>query len=104
MLHARCSSYSIFCCAAAQGQVPITNHTSWRKRWNPLLQEHLACFFPGNMALGVYTGAVTGAKADEYMRIAKAVTHTCWQMYERMPSGERSHQTPWLTVPDEEPQ
>jgi mannosyl-oligosaccharide alpha-1,2-mannosidase len=54
-----------------------------------LLQEHLACFFPGNMALGVYTGAVTGAKADEYMRVARAVTYTCWQMYERMPSGER---------------
>ncbi len=54
-----------------------------------LLQEHLACFFPGNMALGVYMGAVTGAKADEYMRVARAVTYTCWQMYERMPSGER---------------
>lgn len=41
------------------------------------------------MALGVYTGAVTGAKADEYLRVARAVTYTCWQMYERMPSGER---------------
>lgn len=39
------------------------------------------------MALGVYTGAVTGAKAEEYMRVAKAVTNTCYQMYERMPTG-----------------
>lgn len=59
-------------------------------------QEHLACFFPGNMALGVYTGAVTGDKAAEYMRVAKAVTYTCWQMYERQPSGERPPQP----VPD----
>lgn len=50
-------------------------------------QEHLACFFPGNMALGVYTGAVTGDKAAEYVRVAEAVTYTCWQMYERQPSG-----------------
>lgn len=43
------------------------------------------------MALGVYTGAVTGAKAEQYMRVAKAVTYTCWQMYERMPTGRRLH-------------
>ncbi len=47
------------------------------------------------MALGVYTGAVKGAKAKEYMRIAKDVTYTCWQMYARMPSGKPGTECPF---------
>ena len=50
--------------------------------------EHLTCFLPGNIALGVAFGAVTGPKADLYMELAQNVTYTCWQMYDRMPSGE----------------
>lgn len=52
------------------------------------VQEHLACFFPGNMALGVWTGAVSGDKALKYLQVAKEVAHTCNEMYVRMPSGD----------------
>ena len=49
--------------------------------------EHLTCFLPGNLALGVAYGAVNGSKADLYMDVAKNLTYSCWQMYERMPTG-----------------
>ncbi|KAI3429765.1 hypothetical protein D9Q98_010078 [Chlorella vulgaris] len=49
--------------------------------------DHLVCFVPGMLALGAHSGAVTGAKAEAYMRLAGDLTHTCWQMYHRMPSG-----------------
>ena len=62
--------------------------------------EHLTCFLPGNIALGVAFGAVTGPKADLYMELAQNVTYTCWQMYDRMPSGEtgfvKSAAASWL--------
>ena len=43
----------------------------------------------GNLALGVAEGAVTGAKAAKYAEVAANLTYTCWQMYARMPTGER---------------
>lgn len=49
--------------------------------------EHLTCYLPGNLALGVAYGAVSGAKADTYMNLAQNLTHTCWQMYDKMPIG-----------------
>lgn len=49
--------------------------------------DHLACYFPGNLALGVQQGAVGAEKAPLYMAIAANLTRTCWLMYERMPSG-----------------
>lgn len=49
--------------------------------------EHLTCFLPGNLALGVAYGAVNGSKARLYMDVAKNLTYSCWQMYERMPTG-----------------
>lgn len=49
--------------------------------------DHLVCFVPGMLALGVHTGAVSGAKADKYLEVAAGVTHTCWQMYRSMPTG-----------------
>jgi len=50
--------------------------------------EHLACYFPGNMALGVAEGAVSGAKAQHYLEVAANLTYTCWQMYERTATGK----------------
>ena len=50
--------------------------------------EHLTCFIAGNLALGVMEGAVTGAKADRYLDVAKGVTETCYHMYKQMPTGE----------------
>lgn len=50
--------------------------------------EHLACFFPGNIALGVMEGAVAdSAKAARYLEAAEKLTFSCWQMYERTASG-----------------
>jgi hypothetical protein len=49
--------------------------------------DHLVCFVPGMLALGAHSGAVGGAKAERYVELAGALTHTCWQMYHRMPSG-----------------
>ena len=50
--------------------------------------EHLTCFCPGMLALGVHAKAVTdGAKAAQYLALAEDLTHTCWQMYAQMPTG-----------------
>lgn len=49
--------------------------------------DHLVCFVPGMLALGAHSGAVRGAKAERYVQLAADLTHTCWQMYHRMPTG-----------------
>ncbi len=49
--------------------------------------DHLVCFVPGMLALGAHSGAVQGAKAERYIQLAADLTHTCWQMYHRMPTG-----------------
>lgn len=49
--------------------------------------DHLACFAPAMLALGATYGAVTGAKADQYMQLARNLTETCYQMYARQPTG-----------------
>lgn len=51
--------------------------------------EHLACYLPGNLALGVAEGAVKGAKGGRYMAAAKGLTETCWQMYAKQATGRR---------------
>lgn len=52
--------------------------------------EHLACFLPGNIALGVMEQAVSPAKTKTYMELAEKLTYTCWQMYERTATGVRT--------------
>lgn len=52
--------------------------------------EHLSCYLPGNIALGVAEGAVTGTKAQHYLEVAANLTYTCWQMYEKTASGWNS--------------
>ena len=61
------------------GDVPLKHFT----------MEHLTCFLPGNIALGVMEQAVSGAKAMQYMQLAEKLTYACWQMYERTVSGTR---------------
>ena len=49
--------------------------------------EHLACFFPGNLALGVMSGAVSGGtrsssaadneREERYLAAADALAETC---------------------------
>jgi len=50
--------------------------------------EHLTCFVAGNLALGVANGAVDGAKGVQYLGVAKNLTKTCFEMYNKMPTGE----------------
>ncbi len=50
--------------------------------------DHLACYFPGNIALGVQQGAVGPDKAPYYMAVAANLTRTCWRMYDDMPTGD----------------
>lgn len=49
--------------------------------------DHLACFVPGMLALGVSHGAVTGSKAKQYQAVAANMTYTCYQMYKQQPTG-----------------
>ncbi|KAK9793227.1 hypothetical protein WJX73_006594 [Symbiochloris irregularis] len=49
--------------------------------------EHLACFIPAMLALGAKEGAVNGSKAERYLSLAKDLTYTCWQMYDRHATG-----------------
>lgn len=51
------------------------------------VMEHLACFVPGNLALGVESGAVSGAKAEEYLALAAELSVACFQMYSQQPTG-----------------
>ena len=48
--------------------------------------DHLVCFVPGMLALGAFLKP-DSPNADRDMRIAKAIMYTCWQMYERQPTG-----------------
>ena len=48
--------------------------------------EHLACFVPGWLALGVpHQDDV--ARAAEHTALAEKLAYTCWQMYEQQPTG-----------------
>ena len=57
----------------------------WPRR--PPQMDHLACYLPANLALGVAEGAVHGEKAALYAQLAANLTHTCYQMYAKMPTG-----------------
>eukprot|EP00271_Cylindrocystis_brebissonii_P003675 TRINITY_DN1490_c0_g1_i1.p1 TRINITY_DN1490_c0_g1~~TRINITY_DN1490_c0_g1_i1.p1 ORF type:complete len:664 (-),score=202.07 TRINITY_DN1490_c0_g1_i1:463-2454(-) len=46
--------------------------------------DHLACFVPGMLVLGA--NDAEEAKAQQYLDLAKELTRTCYQFYERMPS------------------
>ena len=45
--------------------------------------EHLACFLPGTLALGY----IAGAGNQDHLDMAAELTHTCYMMYKRMPTG-----------------
>eukprot|EP00929_Paragymnodinium_shiwhaense_P094445 TRINITY_DN55028_c0_g1_i1.p1 TRINITY_DN55028_c0_g1~~TRINITY_DN55028_c0_g1_i1.p1 ORF type:complete len:822 (-),score=151.23 TRINITY_DN55028_c0_g1_i1:271-2616(-) len=52
--------------------------------------EHLACFAAGWLALGAKRQpkrAADGAKAERRMKLAKSLAYTCYQMYEKQPTG-----------------
>ena len=50
--------------------------------------DHLVCFVPGMLALGVQHSVVEGEQADRHMAAAKALMRTCYDMYHlQRPSG-----------------
>lgn len=50
--------------------------------------EHLACFVPGMLALGVMENAVVdSAKQKQYLKTAEGIAETCWHMYDRQVTG-----------------
>jgi mannosyl-oligosaccharide alpha-1,2-mannosidase len=56
---------------------------------NPKM-EHLACFVPGMLALGVMSDRNAdpqSPRAPLLMAVAEELAATCWQMYKRSPSG-----------------
>lgn len=46
------------------------------------LQDHLVCFLPGTLALGVHNGL-----PDDHMELAVELMETCHQMYKQMETG-----------------
>lgn len=60
--------------------------------------EHLTCFVAGNLALGVANGAVEGAKGAQYLAVARNLTKACFEMYNKMPTGECTRSTPSTAV------
>lgn len=54
--------------------------------------DHLVCFLPGNIALGAMYLAKNPSsfkkdETDELLKLAEALTETCYQMYEQMETG-----------------
>jgi hypothetical protein len=51
--------------------------------------DHLVCFLPGILALGAYNDPLgfDSPRAQRDLSVAKALLHTCHEMYRRQPSG-----------------
>lgn len=49
--------------------------------------DHLVCFAPAMLALGVINGVVEGAEAERHLQMAKDLCETCYQMYATSPTG-----------------
>lgn len=47
-----------------------------------LLKDHLVCFLPGTLALGVHHGL-----SANHMKLAKELIETCYQMYAQIETG-----------------
>ena len=76
--------------------------SDYNGRQNFLNMDHLVCFMPGLLALGAYTDPTNpvapsagsepaegslSARATRDLHVAKALMHTCYQMYHRQSSG-----------------
>ena len=49
--------------------------------------EHLSCFFPGLLALGVSTLDMSVSERELHMWAAEGLAHSCWIMYADQASG-----------------
>ena len=54
-----------------------------------LTMNHLSCFVPGMLALGVYKGTalLSRKKQKQYLAIAEGLTETCYKMAQITPTG-----------------
>lgn len=61
----------------------------WNGSGNVDKMDHLVCFVPGMLALGALYADGTGGsdRVQHDLQVAKAMMYTCWQMYERNPTG-----------------
>ena len=66
---------------------PLLGLFSSRTPLPSFAMDHLSCFIGGTLALGVMSGAVRGALAEEHLRYAKQITRTCALAYIRSPTG-----------------
>lgn len=48
---------------------------------------HLGCFYPGNVALGVISGAAWGDRAERYLDFAEKMMAACYQLYNATKTG-----------------
>ncbi|KAL4437567.1 hypothetical protein ABPG77_003548 [Micractinium sp. CCAP 211/92] len=66
---------------------PFSYVSDSRGGWLDPILEHLRCFYPGSIALGVMNGAVRGPKAQLYLQFAANMTQACFQLYNSTASG-----------------
>jgi len=59
--------------------------------------DHLACFLPGVLALGVMTGAAE--EPDAELELAAGLAETCAQMWLKTPSGLAPESAAWNVMP-----
>lgn len=75
--------------AKAPDGLTYLNNVVWRggRSTSPdVAMEHLACFVPGWLAMGAQYQQDPARKA-RHMKLAEDIAYTCWQMYERQPTG-----------------
>ena len=63
--------------------------SDWNGSSNNRKMDHLVCFMPGTLALGAHTDPLgsDSIRAKRDLAVAKALMHTCHEMYRRMKSG-----------------
>jgi Glycosyl hydrolase family 47 len=63
--------------------------SDWTGTANVRKMDHLVCFMPGVMALGAHTDprGPDSVRAKRDLAVAKALMHTCHEMYTRQSSG-----------------
>jgi len=67
------------CCKVCCISVSILSCVAIACLW---IQEHLTCFLPGTLALGIIHGL-----DRSHLQMAQQLMRTCYQMYELMPTG-----------------
>ena len=49
--------------------------------------EHLSCYLPGNLALGIEYGRLSRQKAAHYLEVAEGLAEACYVMYNSSKTG-----------------